>query len=103
MGKTTIVATVAGKTLSCKVTVKQCGKVTKKKAVSKLKKVFGNGYGYFACNNSPISYKGKKYWVIRLSAKVEGHYSAITQYFFSTDGKVCREGYYIEPDTIGLY
>ena len=56
----------------------------------------------YSCGDDIVSYKGKKYYVIYVQARVDDHYSTMTQYLVSTDGTVCKEGYYYGDD-IGFY
>lgn len=105
-GTATITAKVGGKKLKCKITVKNPVKknknITVKQAIEKVKKVFGKKLYYF-CNGEIIKHKGKKYYVVYVKNRVDGHYSTITQYLVSTDGSVCKEGWYYSPNNIGFY
>ena len=99
-GKTSVVANVSGKKLVCKVTVVK--KITENQAINMVRKELGSKFAY-VCGDDIVSYKGKKYYVVYVQAEVNGdHYSTMTQYLVSTDGKVCREGY-CYGDEIGFY
>lgn len=99
-GKTSVIAKVSGKELVCKVTVVK--KITKNQAIKMVQKELGTDFAYF-CGDEIVSYKGKKYYVVYVQVLVNGdHYSTVTQYLVSTDGKVCREGY-CYGDDIGFY
>lgn len=99
-GKTTVTAKVSGKKLVCKVTVVK--KITKNQAIKMVQKKLGTDL-YYYCDGKTVSYKGKKYYVIDVMSLVNGdHYSRLTQYLVSTDGKVCKEGYY-NGSEIGFY
>lgn len=96
-GKTSVIAKVSGKKLVCKVTVI----ITKNQAIKLVQKKLGTDLSYY-CGET-VSYKGKKYYVIDVMSLVNGdHYSRLTQYLVSTDGKVCKEGY-CYGDEIGFY
>lgn len=89
-GKTSVIAKVSGKKLVCKVTVI----ISKKQAIKLVQKELGTNLAYY-CYDEIVSYKGKKYYVIDVMSLVNGdHYSRLTQYLVSTDGKVCKEGFY---------
>lgn len=102
-GKTYVVAEVDGKAMVCKVTVVK-KTITKKQAEKMVKKKFSASSGLvFYSDGETFSYKGKKYYVVYVQALVNGdHYSTMTQYLVSTDGKVCKEGY-CHDDGIGFY
>lgn len=87
----------------CKVTVVKTT-ITKKQAEKMVKKKFSDSSGLgFYSDGETFSYKGKKYYVVYVQALVNGdHYSTMTQYLVSTDGKVCKEGY-CHDDGIGFY
>lgn len=80
--------------------------ITKQQAVAKVKKIFGR-YSYlyaYLCFNTPVTYKGEKYYVIYVKVRNDsGLLTTITQYLVSTDGSICREGYYYGEGNIGFY
>ena len=93
VGKTSVTAKVNGKTLTCVVIVKKAkGNITEKQAVRKVKNIYGKKYAYVSIDNQPSKFKGKKYWIIKISEFVQDHFTNLGLYFLSTDGTVFCNG-----------
>lgn len=63
-------------------------------AIQMAREKFGDSFSYI-CSAS-FEYNGTKYYVVDVKAKVDNHYSRMTQVLVAADGSSAKEGYYNE-------
>lgn len=63
-------------------------------AIKMAREKFGDSFSYI-CSAS-FEYNGTKYYVVDVKAKVDNHYSRMTQVLVAADGSSAKEGYYNE-------